>query len=101
MIAWIFPLLAISGVVTAYFLKTHLSGNNLNYTKLCLGLVFNAVFIIPYMNIIENNKFPFLGYRPDIILDDPFIGWVAFACIILHLFARPVNQEVKCWFSKK
>jgi len=101
MIVWVFPLFSILGVTTAYFLKIHLSGNNLNHTRICLGLVFNALFIIPYIDIIENNKFPVLGYRPDIILDNPFIGWVAFICIFLHLFAHPVKWEVKFWLSRK
>jgi hypothetical protein len=101
MIAWFFPALALFGVSTAYLLKIHLSGDKLNHTRLCVGLAFNALFIIPYIDIIENNKFPALGYRPDIISDHPFIGWVAFACIFLHLFAHPVKWEIKLWFSKK
>jgi hypothetical protein len=44
MIVWIFPLIAILGLTTAYFLKIHLSGDNLNHTRLCLGLVLNALF---------------------------------------------------------
>ncbi|MGW8466964.1 hypothetical protein [Pseudomonas sp. CLCA07] len=101
MIAWIFPLLACLGVATAYLLKIHLSGDNLNHAKLCLGMAFNAIFIISYMGIIEYSKYPILGYRPDIISDNPFIGWMAFVCIFLHLLARPVNREVKSWFSTK
>ncbi|KAF2395275.1 hypothetical protein [Pseudomonas frederiksbergensis] len=101
MIAWLFSLLAVLGVTMAYLLKIRLSGDNLNHVKLCLGLAFNAIFIISYMDIIENNKYPFLGYRPDIILDNPFIGWVAFVSIFLHSFACPVKWEVKFWLSKK
>ncbi|MHC8394938.1 hypothetical protein ACYZT8_14965 [Pseudomonas sp. LB3P93] len=101
MIVWIFPLIAILGLTTAYFLKIHLSGDNLNHTRLCLGLVLNALFVIPYIDIVENNKFPVLGYRPDIVSDNPFIGWIAFASILLHSFSLPVKYEVKFWFSKK
>jgi hypothetical protein len=101
MIVWFFPLIAACSVSTAYFIKIRLSGENLNHTKLYFGLAFNTLFAVPYINIVQHNDFPHLGYRPDIISDHPFIGWIAFICIFLHSFACPVKREVKCWLSKK
>lgn len=101
MIVWFFPLIAICSICAAYFLKTHLSGEDLNHTKLYFGIGVNALFAVHYIDIVQNNDFPLLGYRPDIISDHPFIGWIAFICIFLHSFACPVKREVKCWPSKK
>lgn len=100
MIAWIFPILAVGGISSAYALRIFLSGSNLNSIRLCLGIAFNALFVVPYIEIIQNNNFPYLGYRPDIISDYPFVGWIAFFCIFLHSFACPVKWKVKCWLSK-
>lgn len=95
MIAWIFPIAAIGGVFVAHVLKRRLSNNNLNHARLLFALAFNALFVIPYINIIENKEFPFLGYRPDLLLKYPFIGWISFSCIFLHSFACPMKPRVK------
>jgi hypothetical protein len=88
-------MLAVFGVSAAYILKVCLSGSSLNHIKLYFCLIFNGAFVIPYIDIIKNNDFLFLGYRPDIISDHPFVGWLAFACIFAHLFALPVKWKIK------
>jgi hypothetical protein len=98
---WAFFALAAFGVFCAYFLKINLSGSNLNHAKLYSCLVFNGLFILPYMDILQNNEFLFFGHRPDVISEYPLIGWIAFICIFIHLFALPVKQNVKWWFSRK
>lgn len=101
MIAWIFPILAVGGISAAYAIRVRLSGSNLNNTKLYFGVAFNALFVVPYIDIVQNNDFPYLGYRSDIISAHPFIGWIAFGCIFLHSLACPVKWKVKCLPWKK
>ncbi|WP_238399323.1 hypothetical protein [Pseudomonas chlororaphis] len=101
MILWVFPVLAACGIGVAYFLKVRLSGSDLNYARFYFCLVLNGLFVVPYMDILQNNDFLFLGRRPEIISEHPFIGWIAFACIFIHLFALPVKRKVKVWFSQK
>ncbi|PWY48563.1 hypothetical protein DK261_11625 [Pseudomonas sp. RW409] len=101
MILWVFPVLAACGISVAYFLKVRLSGSDLNYARFYFCLVFNGLFVVPYMDILQNNDFLFLGYRPEIISEHPFIGWIAFSCIFIHLFALPVKRKIKGWFSRK
>ena len=101
MIVWVFPVLAVCGIFFAYFLKIHFSGNNLNSIKIFLCLLFNGLFVVPYIDIIENNDFLFLGRRPEILSEHPFIGWIAFICIFIHSFALPVKRKVKWVFSRK
>jgi hypothetical protein len=101
MIVWVFPVLAVCGIFSAYFLKVRLSGSNLNHVKLYSCLIFNGFFVVPYINIIENNDFLFLGYRPEIISEHQFIGWIAFFSIFIHSFALPAKRSVKWWFSRK
>lgn len=100
MIMWVFPALAVCGIFFAYCLKIHFSGSGLNKSKLFFCLIFNGLFAVPYIEIIENNYFPFLGYRPDIMSEHPFIGWLAFACIFIHSFSLPVKRNVKWLFSR-
>lgn len=101
MIVLIFPVMAACGVFLAYSLKIHLSGCNLSYTKLYFCLLLNDFFVVPYINIIQHDDFPYLGHRPDIISEHPFIGWIAFVCVFLHLFSLPVKRNVKGWLSRK
>ncbi len=96
MIVWLFPLIAACSVSAAYFLKIRLSGEDLNHTKLYFGLAFNALFAVPYIDIVQSNNFPFLGYRPDIISEHPFIGRIAFICIFFHSFVCPMKWKIKC-----
>jgi hypothetical protein len=84
----------------AYFLKVNLSGSNLNHVKLYSCLVFNWISVAPYMGILTNNRFLFFGYWPDIIIEHHFVGWIAFICIFIHLFALPVKRKVKWWFHE-
>lgn len=98
MIFWVFPILAACGIFFAYLLKVRLSGSNLNHFKLYSCLVLNGLFVVPYMDILQNNYFLFLGHRPEIIPEHPFIGWLAFVCIFIHLFSLPVKRKVKWWF---
>lgn len=98
MIAWLFPILATLGVSAAYLLRYRLSGPKLGAVGLYFCVVFNVFFAVPYINIIEKNEFVFLGVRPDIMEDYPFIGWVAFVCVLLHSFALPYKYGRK---SKK
>lgn len=100
MILWFFPVLAIFGISAAYLLKVHLSGSDLSYAKFYSCLVFNGFFVIPYIEILQNNDFLFLGHRPEITSEHPFIGWISFICIFIHLFALPVKRKVKWWFSR-
>ncbi|WP_313000935.1 hypothetical protein [Pseudomonas sp.] len=101
MIVWIFPILAVCGVFFAYLLKARLSGKKLNSIKLFFCLTFNGFFVVPYIDIIENNNFLFLGHRPEIIAEHPLIGWLALSCILLHSFSLPVKRKVKWFFSRK
>lgn len=101
MIVLFFSALAACGVFLAYFLKIHLSGRSLTPAKLYFCLILNGFFVAPYINIIEHNDFLHLGSRPDIISEHPIIGWIAFACIFLHLFSFPVKRNVKWWFSRQ
>lgn len=101
MIAWAFPVLAVCGIYFAYFLKVRLSGKKLNNIKFFFCLTYNGVFVVPYIDIIENSDFLLLGYRPEIISEHPFIGWIAFICIFMHSFALPVKRNVKWFFSRK
>lgn len=91
MIVWVFPALAAFGVCVAYVLKFRLSGQKLGLVGLFSCVFFNGFFAVSYINIIEENDFVFLGNRPDLILDYPFIGWIAFFCILLHTFALPIK----------
>ncbi|MCE4054825.1 hypothetical protein [Pseudomonas sp. Au-Pse12] len=101
MILWLFPVVAACGIGVAYFLKVRLSGSDLNYTKLYACLVFNGFFVVPYIDILQNQNFLFLGRRPELLLEHEFIGWIAFFCIFIHLFALPVKRKVRWWFSRK
>jgi hypothetical protein len=101
MIVWVFPILAACGIFLAYVLKIYLSNTNLNHAKLYGSVIFNGLFVVPYIDIIENNNFPFLGYRPETILEHPSIGWIAFFCILAHSTALPVKRKVKWWFFQK
>ncbi|PMY38029.1 hypothetical protein DMW99_30075 [Pseudomonas chlororaphis] len=100
MILWVFPVLAVCGISVAYFLKARFSGSDLNYARFYFCLVFNGLFVVPYMDILQNDDFLFLGHRPEIVSEHPFIGWVAFFCIFIHLFALPVKRKVKGWFAR-
>ena len=95
MIAWAFPALALCGIFSAYALKVRFSGSHLNSIKFFCCLIFNGFFVVTHIEIIEKNDFLFLGHRPDIILEYPFIGWTAFLCILAHSFALPIKREVK------
>lgn len=92
MIVWIFPVLATFGVCVAYFLKYLLSGKDLGLVGLFSCVFFNGFFAVSYINIIEEDDFVFLGNRPDLIVEYPFIGWIAFVCILLHTFALPIKD---------
>ena len=59
MILWAFLVLAIFGISAAYLLKVHLSGSDLSYAKFYSCLVFNGFFVIPYMEILQNDDFLF------------------------------------------
>ncbi len=98
MIAWVFPILAACGIFFAYALKIYLSNTNLNHAKFYFCIIFNGFFVVPYIEIIENNHFPFLGNKPETISEHPFIGWIAFFCILAHSAALPVKRKVKWWF---
>ncbi|QTT88523.1 hypothetical protein [Pseudomonas chlororaphis] len=100
MIVWGFPILAAFGISAAYFLKARFSGSDLNYARFYFCLAFNGVFVVPYMDILQNDDFLFLGHRPEIISEHPFVGWIAFSCIFIHLFALPVKRKVKGWFAR-
>lgn len=101
MIVWIFPILAVCGIFFAFLLKIRLSGKNLNNIKLFFCLIFNGLFVVPYIDIIENNDFLFLGHRPEITAEHPFIGWIAFSCIFIHSLSLPAKRKVKWFFSRK
>lgn len=101
MIVWIFPLIAITSVVAAYYIRHRLSGENLNLLKLYGSLAFNGLFAIPYLNIVENDRFMFLGHRPDIATDYPIIGWIALFSALAHAFALPLSWRLGGWMSKK
>lgn len=91
MIVWVFTILAIFGVCAAYLLRYWFSGKNLSVAGLYSCVVFNCFFAVPYIMIIEDNDFVFLGSRPDIILEHPSIGWIAFVCVFMHSFAVPTK----------
>jgi len=101
MIVWVFPSLAVCGILFAYGLKTHLSGRHLNNRRLFFCLFFNGLFVVPYIDIIQNNEFLFLGHRPDILSAHPFIGWLALVCIVIHSLCLPVKHTVKGWCCRK
>lgn len=95
MTLFFFLILVSLGIFTALYLKTRWSGSDLNHTKLYLSLIFNGCFVVPYIDLIKNNDFLFLGNRPDITADHPLIGWIAFTCIFIHLYALPVKRKIK------
>lgn len=101
MIIWIFPLIAVASVTAAYRLKFCLSGESLTLFKLYSSLAFNGLFAIPYLNIVENDCFMFLGHRPDIAKDYPIIGWIALFSALAHAFALPVSWRLGGWMQKK
>ena len=101
MIVWVFPALAACGIFFAYALKIYLSDTNLNHAKFYFCLIFNGFFVVPYIDIIENKNFPFLGYQPDTVSEHPFIGWIAFFSILAHATALPVKRKVRGWFFAK
>ncbi|MDY7563589.1 hypothetical protein QN400_00755 [Pseudomonas sp. RTC3] len=100
MIAWIFPLIVIGGIIGAIHLKICLSGNNLNATKLFFCIVFNGVFAVPYLDIIKADYFVFLGKRPDILQEFPFIGAVALVGVCVHALALPNKSKLRWRFSE-
>lgn len=95
---WTFPLFAAWGILCAYTLKIRLSGGNHFLVKFFLCLIFNGFFATTYLNMIERDNFLLLGHKPEIILNHPFIGWIAFFCIPIHAAALPVRWEIKWWF---
>ena len=101
MILLVFPVLAACGIFVATFLKVHFSGGDLNYVKLFFCLIVNGMFVVPYMDILQGDDFLFLGHRPEIVSEHPFIGWIAFVCIFIHVLLFPVRRNVKWWFSRK
>lgn len=101
MTPWFFLFLVITGAAASLFLKSCLSGNRLNSKKLFCGVIFNGLFAIPYINIIERSEFLFLGIRLDIVLEHPSIPWIAFAGLLLHLFALPSKSSHGWWFPRK
>lgn len=54
-------LFLVFGVVSAYALRTRLSGEGLNSLKLFLCLIFNGFFVVSYIEVIKYGEFPFLG----------------------------------------
>ncbi|CRM26409.1 hypothetical protein [Pseudomonas sp. 31 R 17] len=100
MIAWIFPTLSILGVACAFSLRVLLSSETLGYTKLFLGLIPNMLAMALHYQIAYLNKFPLLGYRPDIIDEHIFIGWLALICFFLHASAFPVKQDLNWWWKR-
>lgn len=100
MTVWLFPLLSIFGVFSAFSLRILLSSKNLGYAKFFLGMISNMLIMRVHYKIADLNIFPFLGYRPDIINEHIFIGWLALACFFLHASAFPVKQDLKWWWEK-
>lgn len=100
MIIWLFPTLALSGVVSAYALRVLLSSKNLGYIKLFLGLIPNMLLMTIHYKIAKFSTFPKLGYRPEVIDEYPFIGWLALICFLLHAGATPVKRDLT-WFWKR
>jgi len=98
MIAFTFAVAALCGIFIAFYLKFRLSGPHLNYLSFYSCLVFNGVFVVPYIDIIQSGCFLFFGCRPDIISHYPFIGWAALVCVFIHLFALPVKKTTRRYF---
>jgi len=85
---WVFVM---GGVVFAYFLKIRFSGDKLGYIKLYACLLVNGFFVVSYMDVIQYDQFLFLGYRPDLLVSYPSIGWVMFFGMLAHAFALPMK----------
>lgn len=100
MTAWLFPVLSALGVFLAFSLRILLSSRKLGYTKFFLGMIPNMLAMRAHYKIADLNVFPFLGYRPDIIDEHIFIGWLALACFFLHASAFPVKQDLKWWWKR-
>ncbi|MGY2288547.1 hypothetical protein ACW9H6_01010 [Pseudomonas sp. SDO528_S397] len=94
----IFPLFALWGVLCAYALKIYLSGEYLYSLKFIMCMYFNGFLGINHFDIVMNSNFFVLGRRPDIVLDYPFITWIAYAGMLLHFFAYPVRRPLRWWF---
>lgn len=86
-------LFLVFGVVSAYALRTRLSGEGLNSLKLFLCLIFNGFFVVSYIEVIKYGEFPFFGIRTDFIIQYPIIEWIAFFGILAHGFALPVKWK--------
>lgn len=100
MTIWTFPLLAICGVLGAQFLRVRFSGEGLGCIKLYFCLAYNIIFGIIYVRIIQDDNYPFLGNRPDIAVEYPFLGWFFLICLLVHVFILPGKQKARWWFTK-
>lgn len=99
MILWLFPLMAGSGICAAFYIKFRLSGDRLGYSHILFCVIFNGFFVIPYMDVLERDKFPFWGHQPAVLAENPYLGWIALVSIFIHLFAFPVKRKITWWFS--
>lgn len=96
---WLLVLLEVCGVLLVFWLKSVLSSPRLGDAQLIFGLVVNSIFIWIYMQMIQHDDFPFLGYRPDIFEFCSFAGWFTFVCIFVHGFAIPAERKVRFLFG--
>lgn len=96
-----FPLFALWGLLCAFTLRIRFSGAHLWEwfgIRFIICVAFNLLFAMIYFSISKLQVLPVLGYRPDVILEYPFIEWIAFFCGYIHVFAWPVERELRWWF---
>lgn len=97
-LVWTFPIFAIWGIFCAYTLKIRFSGSTYFIAKFLSCLLYNGFFATTYLDIIKEDNYLVLGHKPEILINHPFVGWIAFLCIPIHAAALPVRREIKWWF---
>ncbi|PWB31086.1 hypothetical protein DCO48_18120 [Pseudomonas sp. SDI] len=101
MISLAFPILVSASVSSAYWLKWKISGKNLNFIKFFICVIYNSFFIALYRDIMKTDCFLFFGCLPGLVDEHISIGWVSFACTVIHAFALPMTWKMRWWFTKK
>ncbi|MDD0975078.1 hypothetical protein [Pseudomonas fontis] len=89
MVVWVFSVIVIVGYLAIFWLKLRLSGEHLNTARLSLFLILNGFFVVPYLDIVYNDKFLFFGYHPEVVSEYPAVGWLSLLFAILHCFTFP------------
>ena len=82
-------------LLIAFVLKFCFTHPDLGRLVFGICFFFNVSIVSYHSTVLEFQHFLFYGYRPELLIANPSIIWVAVICIPLHAWAIPRNERLR------